>query len=164
MALFGSGDNLTLQITQSGKERDGAVPDIIMGAGVTLLQRKGALCAFKSLALTLLVATEHQSALGRVQVQPDNVPEFLFKVRIIGDLKSLQPMWLNFVMVPNPLYRALAHLGFASHRAHTPSDFAMRRSSRSFNDQRDFFRRKSRFATSPRCVRQSPYPVAIKAL
>src|SRR5208283_964893 len=110
MALFGSRDNLALQITQSGEERDGAVPDIIMGLGpaVTLLQRKGALCALKSLALTLLVATEHQSALGRIQVQPDNVPEFLFKVRIIGDLKSLQPMWLNFVLVPNPLYRALA--------------------------------------------------------
>src|SRR5271166_3266674 len=166
MGLFGSRDNLALQITQSCEERDGAVADIIVGLGaaVALPQRKRALCALQCLALTLFVTTEHQSSLGRIQIEPDNVPEFLFKVRIIGDLKSLQPMWLNFVMVPNPLYRALAHLGFARHRAHTPSDFAMRRSSRSFNDQRDFFRRSSRFATSSRCVRQSRYPVAIKAL
>jgi hypothetical protein len=53
---------------------------------------------------------------------------------------------------------------FARHRAHTPSGSAMRRSSRSFNDQRDLFRRKSRFATSSGCARQSRYPVAIKAL
>src|SRR5258705_13629986 len=104
MALFGSRDNLALQITQRGKERDGAVADIIMGLGasVTLLQRKGALCALQSLALTLLVATEQQSPLGRIQIEPDDVPEFLLKVRIIGDLKSLQPMWLYFVMAPNP--------------------------------------------------------------
>src|SRR6266446_2731879 len=99
MGLFGSRDNLALQITQRCEERDGAVADIIMGLGaaVTLLQRKGTLCAFQCLALTLLVATEHQSPLGRIQIKPDNVPEFLLKVRIIGDLKSLQPMWLYFI-------------------------------------------------------------------
>ena len=66
MALFGSRDNLALQITQRCKERDSAVADIIMGLGasVTLLQRKGALGALQSLALTLLVATEHQSRSG----------------------------------------------------------------------------------------------------
>ena len=49
MALFGSSDNLALQITQRCKERDGAVADVIMGLGasVTLLQRKGALCALR---------------------------------------------------------------------------------------------------------------------
>src|SRR5271166_2624902 len=110
MGLFGSRDNLALLITQSCEERDGAVADIIVGLGaaVALPQRKRALCALQCLALTLFVTTEHQSSLGRIQIEPDNVPEFLFKVRIIGDLKSLQPMWLNFVIAPNPLYRALA--------------------------------------------------------
>ena len=39
MGLFGSSDNLALQITQRGKKRDGAVADIIMclGASVALL-------------------------------------------------------------------------------------------------------------------------------
>src|SRR5258707_4902006 len=129
MGVFGSGDNLAFQITQSCEERDGAMANIIMGLGasVTLLQRKRALCALQCLALTLLVATEHQSTLGRIQIEPDYVPEFLFKVRIIGDLKSLQPMWLNFVMAPNALDRALAHPGFARHRAHAPSDSTSRR-------------------------------------
>src|SRR5580704_15949274 len=105
MGLFGSSDNLALQITQRGKKRDGAVADIIMclGASVALFQRKGALGALQSLALTFLVAAEHQSPLGRIQIEPDDVPEFLLKVRIIGDLKSLQPMWLYFVMAPNAL-------------------------------------------------------------
>src|SRR5260370_19868525 len=128
MRLFGSRDNLALQITQSCEERGGAVANIIMGFGasVTLLQRKRALCALQCLALTLLVATEHQSTLRRIQIEPDNVPELLFKVRIIVDLKRLQPVWLNFVMAPNALYRALAHPGFARHGAHAPSDSTSR--------------------------------------
>src|SRR3974377_2454744 len=145
MALFGSRDNLALQITQRCKERDGAVADIIMGLGasVTLLQGKGALCALQSLALTLLVATEHQSPLGRIQIEPNDVPEFFLKVRIIRDLKSLQPMWLYFVTAPNALYCALAHLGFARHRAHAPSDPTLRRSGRSFNTKKNFYRAQS---------------------
>src|SRR6201989_1835769 len=141
MGLFGSGDNLAFQITQSCKERDGAVADVIMGLGssVTLPQRKRALCALQGLALTLLVATEHQGTLGRIKIEPDDVPEFLFKVGIIGDLKSLQPMWLDFVMAPNALDRALAHPGFARHGAHAPSDSTSRRPSGSLEERRKFF-------------------------
>src|SRR6266436_2143655 len=89
MALFGSRDNLAFQITQRCKERDGAVADIIMGLGasVTLLQRKGALCALQSLALTLLVATEHQSPFGRIQIEPDDVQNFSSK---FGSLEILK--------------------------------------------------------------------------
>jgi hypothetical protein len=70
MRLFGSRDNLALQIAQSRKERDGDVADVIMGPGakcksLTLLQRKVALVSFQCLALTFLVATKHQSPLGR---------------------------------------------------------------------------------------------------
>src|SRR5271166_846885 len=166
MRLFGSRDNLALQITQSCEERDGAVANIIMGLGasVTLLQRKRALCALQCLALTLLVATEHQSTLGRIQVEPDDVPELLFKVRIIGDLKSFQPMWLDFVTAPNALDRALAHPDFARHGAHAPSDSTSRRPSGSINDRRDLLRWKDRFATSSGCIPKSRYSVAIKTL
>src|SRR5580692_9917308 len=154
MGLFGSSDNLALQITQRGKKRDGAVADIIMclGASVALLQRKGALGALQSLALTFLVAAEHQSPLGRIQIEPDDVPEFLLKVRIIGDLKSLQSVGLYLVMAPNALYCALAHLGFARHRAHAPSNSTFCRSRRSFNDQRI----KEIFSAGSRALRPLP--------
>src|SRR5277367_1115714 len=166
MGLFGSGDNLAFQITQSGKERDGAVADVVMGLGasVTLPQRKRALCALQGLALTLLVATEHQSTLRWVQIEPDDVPEFLFKVRVIGDLKSFQPMWLDFVTAPNALDRALAHPDFARHGAHAPSDSTSHRPSGSINDRRDLLRWKDRFATSSGCIPKSRYSVAIKTL
>ena len=86
-----------------------------LGAAVALPQRKRAraLGALQCLALTLLVTTEHQSSVRRIQIEPDNVRELLFKVRIIGDLKSLQPMWLNFGIAPNALDRALAYHGLA---------------------------------------------------
>ena len=61
MGLFGSRDNLTLQITQGCKERDRAMADIIMGlrAAIALFERKSLLRALQRLALTLLVAAEH---------------------------------------------------------------------------------------------------------
>ena len=61
MGLFGSRDNLALQIAQSCKERDCAMTDVIMGlsAAITLFERKPWLRALQRLALTFLVATEH---------------------------------------------------------------------------------------------------------
>src|SRR5260370_18397066 len=102
--------------------------------------------------------------MGRIQIKAENVQECVLKVGIIGDYKSLQPMWLYFIMAPNALHCALAHLGFARHRAHAPSDSTLRRSSRSFNDQRDSIRRKSRFTASFRRIFKSRYSATIKAL
>ena len=41
-----------------------------------------------------------------------------------------------------------------------PSDSTLRRSSRSFNDQRDFIRRKSRFTASSRRILESRHSVS----
>src|ERR1700747_979473 len=46
---------------------------------------------------------------GRIQVQSDNVPEFLFKLGVVGNFESLQPMRLDVVPVPNALHGAPAH-------------------------------------------------------
>src|SRR6516162_3912137 len=50
MGLFGSRDNLALQITQSRKERDCAMADVIMGlsAAIAFFERKSSLCALSS--------------------------------------------------------------------------------------------------------------------
>src|ERR1700747_760613 len=84
--------------------------DIIMGLSeaIALFERKSSLRALQRLALTLLVAAEHQRFFGRIQVQPDNVPEFLYKVRVVGNFESFQPMRLAVAMVPNALYGAPA--------------------------------------------------------
>src|SRR5271165_1070469 len=136
MGLFSSRDNFTFQIAQSGKERDRAVPDIVMGLGawVTFLQRKGALRALQGLALTLLVAAQYQGPLGRIYIQPNNIPKFHCKVRIIGKLKGVQSMWPNVIVATNALYGALAYPGFARHGTDAPSSPTLRRSSRPFNN------------------------------
>src|SRR6516162_9852750 len=61
MGLFSSRDNLALQITQSCKECDCAMADVIMGlsAAIALFERKSSLRALQRLALTFLVAAEH---------------------------------------------------------------------------------------------------------
>jgi hypothetical protein len=46
-----------------------------LSAAIALFERKSSLRALQRLALTLLVAAEHQRFFGRIQVQSDNVPE-----------------------------------------------------------------------------------------
>src|SRR6201984_2613934 len=122
--------------------------DIIMGlsAAIALFERKSSLRALQRLALTLLVAAEHQRFFGRIQVQPDNVPEFLYKVRVVGNFESFQPMRLDVVMVPNALYGAPAHPSLTGHRANTPPDSSFRRSSGSLHHPGGIFPREPVFS------------------
>src|SRR6201987_3095921 len=140
--------------------------DIIMGlsAAIALFERKSTLRALQRLALTLLVAAEHQRFFGRIQVQPDNVPEFLFKVRVVGNFESFQPMRLDVVPVPNALHGAPAHPSLTGHRTNTPPDSSLRRSSGSFKHQGDFLRCKSLFAPPSRRIFKTSYSLLVKAL
>src|SRR5208337_154687 len=102
MGLFSSRDNFTFQIAQSGKERDRAVPDIVMGLGacVTFLQRKGALCALQGLALTLLVAAQPKARSGGSIYSPITSQNFSSKFGSLEILKvssrcGLMSLWLQ---------------------------------------------------------------------
>src|SRR6516164_7506081 len=73
-------------------------------------------------------------------------------------------MRLDVVMVPNALYGAPAHPSLTGHRANTPPDSSLRRSSGSFKHQRDFLGRKSLFAPPSRRIFKTSYSLSIKAL
>lgn len=83
-------DQAPLKIIQRSEQGDGAMADIIvrLRADMTDPQRQPWLGTLRSLHLAFFIAAEHQSLVRRGQVESDDVPEFLFKVRVTGQFKG----------------------------------------------------------------------------
>ena len=79
--------------------------NLVMGlcTDMTDTQRQSGLRALQGLNLALLIATEHEGFIGRRQIQPDDVPEFLFKVRVVGQLEGACQVRFYVVGGPYPL-------------------------------------------------------------
>ena len=77
-------ENFSLQVVESGEERQRPMPDIVMRErlAVSRHQRKRGLRALKRLALALLVATKDDGFIRRIQVEADHIPELLFELWI----------------------------------------------------------------------------------
>lgn len=69
---------------ERGEQGGRAVALVIVGhgRGAALLQRQAGLGAIERLDLGLLIDREHQRVLGRVDVEPDHVPEVLDKTGV----------------------------------------------------------------------------------
>ena len=82
----GMSKNLAREIVEGGKQGDRSVTVVIvsLGADMTLTQRQTGLTALEGLTLALLIATEQQGTIGRIEIEADNVPELLFKGQILG--------------------------------------------------------------------------------
>jgi hypothetical protein len=72
-----SDDPAALDVQRS-EERSGAVPDVVVGSTLDLsgTQRQDRLGAVESLYLRLLVHAQNDSAIGRIQIQADDVAYF----------------------------------------------------------------------------------------
>lgn len=123
MAGRGVAEELAVEIRQGGKQRDGAVPDTVVGAGahVADAQRQAGLAALQSLALALLVAAQDQGLVRRLQVKPDNVPELGLDLRITRQLEGPAQARLDVGRLPDALHRGLRHTGRLRHAAHRPA-------------------------------------------
>ena len=70
----------------------------------TWLNGQALLRAIQGLNLTLLVDAQHDRVLGRVQLQADNVDQFLNKLRIVGELECLHAVGLQAIGFPHALH------------------------------------------------------------
>src|SRR5437879_7493540 len=70
MPLITLPDHPSLQNFQSGEQRGGSVALIVMGHGsaAALFYRQARLSAIKRLVLALLINTDHDRLLGRIQI------------------------------------------------------------------------------------------------
>jgi len=96
-------DNEAALHIEGSKQRGRAMPLVVMrhGRGPSLLERDAWLCAVERLDLALLVDAEHDRALRRIEVKPDNVSDFLLELRVIRNLEALDEVRLQAGLCPD---------------------------------------------------------------
>ena len=62
------------------------------GSGAALLQRQSGLCAVKRLNLALFVDRQDDGVCGRIDIEPDDVAQFVDEARIVGQLELAHPV------------------------------------------------------------------------
>lgn len=107
---------------QGGKKRRRPIASVVMGAPFSLsgAHRQNGLSTIQRLNLGLLIDAQDQSTLGRIEVQAHNVPDFLNKERIRGELEGLATMRLQGKGAPDTTDRTLAQPGGCRHRTGAP--------------------------------------------
>src|SRR3972149_9534969 len=103
-------DHLTVAHPE-GREQGGcAVAFVIVRhcPAAALLDGETRLGAVEGLDLTLLVDTQNQGLVRRIEIQSNYVVEFLHKVFVAAELEGLDQMWLEAVLLPDPVYRCFA--------------------------------------------------------
>jgi hypothetical protein len=106
----------------SAVQRGGPVAAVVVGASLRLAQahRQQRLTAVEGLDLRLLVDTQHQRVLGRVQVQPDDVAHLLHEQRIVGEAEGCAAVRLEPERLPDAVDGRMRQPQSAAHRARAP--------------------------------------------
>jgi hypothetical protein len=104
VALHAMANDGAVEHVESGEQRSGAVPFIVVGHGTDAagLHRQARLRAIKRLDLALFVDREHHRMLGRVYVETHNVLEFVRKLRIVRQLERADAMRGRVDEPPHP--------------------------------------------------------------
>jgi hypothetical protein len=110
MTLHVATDHRAVEDIHRGEQRRCAVPLIVVrhGSGATLFQRSSGLCAIKRLNLALLVDRQHDGVCGRIDIEPDDVAQFVDETRIVGQLEPAHPVRLQTMGAPDALNRTHA--------------------------------------------------------
>ena len=121
--------DFSVQVVQRRKEGNCSVARVIMRGGSHLpnAKRQTRLRSLKGLALTFFVATQHQCFFGRIQIEANDIPEFLLEPAIVGNFKGAREVRLDIVGLPNLVDGLIADsLGFG-HGARRPALATFRR-------------------------------------
>ncbi len=89
---------------EGGEEVYGAMALIVVGVPLTLTwsEREQWLSAIEGLYLGLFVHTQYDSPLRRIEVEADNVADFVNEKWIVGELECFSSVRLESEGVPNP--------------------------------------------------------------
>jgi hypothetical protein len=154
MTRGGMSKDLAREIVEGGKQSDRSVTVVIVGLGadMTLAQGQTGLTALEGLTLALLIATEQAGTIRRVEIEANDIPEFLFKGQILGKFEALESMRSNGVSRPQALNARFAQAGFPRHRPHAPGSSARSLSSSQTQGRADGRGRYCRLAPPPGSV------------
>jgi len=90
------------------------------GAAAAGLQRQTRLRAVERLNLALLIDRQHHRVGGWIEIETDDVGQFLGEARIIRPLEGAHPVRLQLGRLPDPLHRAQRDAGDFRHRPSRP--------------------------------------------
>src|SRR5665213_1023708 len=107
---------------ERGKQRGRAVTLIVVRTplGQARHHRQHGLRAIQRLDLTLLINAQYQRFGRRIEVKTDDIPDFLDKQRISGELEGLGAMRLQSKGMPDAHHGSLRQAAGFSHQAATP--------------------------------------------
>ena len=102
-------DDLAGGEVQRGVEAGGAGAFVVVGGalGGAREHRQDRRGAVERLDLGLLIDAQHDGALGRVEVEPDDVADLLDEQRVLGELPRLLAVRLQPERLPDPVHRRL---------------------------------------------------------
>src|SRR5215469_1435236 len=100
-------EHFALCRVQGRKQRRGSVASIIVGHSldVTQPQWQHRLRAFERLNLALFIYAQNHSIFRRIQVQPYNIPYFLYKKWIVRELEMPLSVRRQSKGLPNAMHR-----------------------------------------------------------
>ena len=105
--------NPALQIRERGKQGDRYMTEVVVGASADVANAQGhaRLGALPGLALALFIATQHQRPRGRVEVEPNDIPELRFKVGTVRQFEGAGQVRLDVIGLPSGRHGGDGHLG-----------------------------------------------------
>jgi hypothetical protein len=111
-----------LKSIESGEQRRRSVALVVVrhGAGPAAFQRQAGLGTVQSLNLAFLVAAQHQGVFRRIQIQTDNVLQFLGKVWVGGYFEGFHSMRFEPVLAPDTPHCGGAEAHRDRHRPRGP--------------------------------------------
>ena len=115
-------DELAIRHAHCREQCGGAVTLVVVGQRPTPPGEHGqaSLGSVEGLDLALLVGTQHQGVLWRVQVQSNHIDQLLDEMRVIAQLEGPDQVWLQAGSLPDAMHHGLRHAHFGRHRARTP--------------------------------------------
>ena len=157
MALHIAPDDRAVEHVEGGEQRGRAAALVVMGHGAeaSLLDGQAGLGAVERLDLALLVDRQHDGVGRRVDIEPDDVPELVDELRIVGELEPTPAVGPEPVRLPEAPDRAGAYASGLRHHVGRPvRRFARRIRKRQHHHAFAHFRTERRNAGRPRLVAQ----------
>src|SRR5215467_11165510 len=104
MTVIAQADHSAIGYIQRRKQRGCPIALVIVShrPATALLQRQAGLGTVQSLNLTLLIDAHHDRVLGWIQIEPNDVFQFLGEALVLADLEAFEKMRLEPMGVPDP--------------------------------------------------------------
>lgn len=122
MSRHAIANDRAIEHVQRGKQGRCAIPFVVvrLPGRDSRPQRQERLSAVEGLNLTFLVDAENQGFVGRIQIKPDHIVEFLDEALVAAELEGFDQMRFQVVLLPDPVNGVFAQALGLGHTSRAP--------------------------------------------